>query len=241
MGNGASYQRYCRICWYGGRCWRIASTGSFASATNWSGIIGAGILAFALQRYGRAPMIAETWYEIVGQGLLFIVAAWVVIFLFRLFFIAPFQVHREGDWYGKKFVYREPKLAFRVFVSPSDNNKVFKFTFPDAPPFAFIEYKYQLDGRSDFISFQMAGHPSNLLDMKSEKDKQYTGGGIGVNKKREMFMKTFMRSDATPFSVRVYIHSWDDTLASGAPPNVVRKDFEPARISKDFEPARWGP
>ena len=79
-------------------------TGSFASVTNWGGIIGAGLLALVFQRYGGKIMPAEQPYEIVSQGLTYILAAWVAIFLARLIFVASFHIHREGQWFGKKFV-----------------------------------------------------------------------------------------------------------------------------------------
>ena len=96
MQNQPLCRKYCRLCWYGGRCWRIALTGSFASATNWGSIIGAGLLAFVFQRYGGKIMPAEQPYEIVAQGLMYILAAWVVIFLARLVFVAPFHSPRRA-------------------------------------------------------------------------------------------------------------------------------------------------
>jgi hypothetical protein len=174
-------------------------------------------------------MPAEQPYEIVTQGLLYILAAWVVIFLARLIFVAPFQIHREGQWFGKKFVYREPKLAFHNYVSPDENNKLFKFHFPDAPPFAQITYKFVLEAPSNFLSLYVGAHPNNLPDFKSHTDMQYKGGTLGVNKNRDMYIKTFLKLGTSPFSVRVYVEAWEELDMP-----------KPDERRADFEPARWG-
>jgi hypothetical protein len=204
------YKRYCWVCWYGGRCWRLALSGSFASATNWGGIIGAGLLAFVFQRYGSKIMPAEGPYEIVAQGLLFIVAAWIVIFLFRLIFIAPFQVHREGQWRGPKLIYKEPKLACHAYLTPTDNNQPHKFRFLDAPPDAFIDFEIRFDtgAARDLTSICVACTPQQLPRFESHRDLSYTSGGILVNRRRDMCFTTFLREDADPFSIRIYVKSW---------------------------------
>jgi len=233
MESRIAYRRYCRVCWYGGRCWRIALTGSFQRAQNWGGILGVALLGFVLQQLGKQIIPAESWADIAAQGLLYIAAAWLLIFLVRLFFIAPFLIYREGDWFGNTFVYKEPKLAFRTYVSPAENNKIFKFTFPDAPPFAFTKYKIILEGRSDLISVIVGAHPYATPDMKSENDLQYTGGEMTLNQNRDFYLKIFMRNDADPMAVRIYVHSWKEFAQSdGAQPSDT--------IQKDFEPARWG-
>ena len=229
MADSNLYRRYCRVCWYGERCWRIALRGSFASATNWGGIIGAGLLALVFQRYGSKIMPAEAPYEIVAQGLIYILAAWVVIFFFRLIFVAPFQISREGKWFGKKFVYREPKLAFHHYMPPEDNNRVFKFRFRDAPPFAQISYKFVLEAPSNFLSIRVDAHPNGLPEFKSVNDSQYKSGTFGVNKNRDMYVKMFLEPGTSPFSVRIYVEAWEE-LALPEPP--VRES--------NFEPARWG-
>ena len=210
MDRQTAYRRYCRVCWLGGRCFRIAVAGTFASAANWSGIIGAGLLAFVLQQYGRVLMPADTPVEIVALGLFYIALAWCVIFVFRLLVVAPLTIHRDGTWYGNKLVYREPKLAFHAYVSPADNNRDYCFRFPDAPPHSFIHYNIVLDGRADFLSVQVACTPVQLALFKSHNDLRYTKGGIRVNRCRDLCMRAFMREDATPFSVRIYITAWEE-------------------------------
>jgi MFS family permease len=231
MESRIAFRRYCHVCWYGGRCWRIALTGSFQKAQNWGGILGVGLLGFLLQQFGKQIIPAESWGEIAVQGMLFIFAAWVAIFLVRLLFVAPFLVYREGDWFGNTFVYKEPKLAFRAYVSPAENNKPFKFRFSDAPPFAFIKYKIVLEGRSDLIPLIVGAHPYATPNMSSVKDLQYTGGELTLNRNRDCYLKTFVRNDADPMAVRIYVHSWKEiSQADGAPPpDTIRKDFEPAR------------
>jgi hypothetical protein len=218
MARRTAYQRYCWVCWYAGRCFRVGLEGSFKSATNWAGVIGAGALAFLLSHYGHQIMPAQGWQEIVGQGLLYIVAAWVLIFAFRLVFIAPFIVHREGTWYGTKFVYREPKLAFHAFVSAADNNRLMAFRFLDAPPFCLLSYKVEIEAKNkNFISLFVMSDPEQRADFASHDEFHYSGGSTRVGKKRNLFMKIFMRGDADPCSVRVYVTGWDTAVGAEAP------------------------
>lgn len=153
-------------------------------------------------------MTADTIYEIIAQGLAYIALSWCVIFVFRLFLVAPFVIYKDGEWHGQKFVYLEPKLAVHAYVSEETNNKLFPFRFTDAPPFSVIYYKFEIDAPSDFLSLIVIANPSQWSDFSGPADLFYTKGGIRVNRKREMFLKTFVRPNATPFSIRVYVTAW---------------------------------
>lgn len=218
MQPNAAYRRYCHVCWYCGRCWRFGLAGSFRSATNWGGILGVGLLGWLLSQYGHTLMPAGNWYEAVAQGLIYIAAAWVVIFLVRTVLIAPFAIHQDGEWHGTRFVYREPKLAFHRLVSPADNNHAFPFRFPDAPPFHLLNYKIELDGRQDLISACVMAHPNQFPLFQSHEELRYGSGSIAVNKQRDMYLRVFMRHDALPFSVRIYVTGWDTAQPKNPPP-----------------------
>lgn len=202
-------QKFCRACWYGGKCLRFALVGSFKSATNWGGILGVGLLGFALQRYGRELMPAETWTEIIGQGLFFLLAAWVVIFFVRLL-ASPFMVYREGKWYGDRFVYREPKLAFHEYVSRTDNNKVFHFRFADAPPFSLIHYKFDFDPEMTGVSIVLMAHPDQWPDFEKGHSVFYTHGSIRVGRKRDLYLKFHHKDSGCPLSIMVYVTGWSE-------------------------------
>ena len=113
---------------------------------------------------------------------------------------------------------------FHNYVSPDENNELFKFRFPDAPPFAQITYKFGLEAPSDFLSLYVDAHPNNLPSFKNHTDMQYTGGTLGVNKDRDMYMKTFLKPGTSPFSVRVYVEAWEelDTPAPDVRENRIR-------------------
>ncbi|HVV78559.1 MAG TPA: hypothetical protein VHD59_02950 [Pseudolabrys sp.] len=232
MGDTKIYRNYCHVCWLGGRCWRIATAGLFEKATNWGSILGLAVVALALQWTGRGLMLADSWQSAIAQTALFIVAAWFVLLFLRLVFYAPFVMYREGTWHGNRFVFREPKLAFHAFVSTADNNSTYAFRFPDAPPFSFINYKIEPDGPRHYISVAVMAHEKQLPVMATEHDCRYTNGGIAVNKDRDLCMRTFLRPDATPFSVRIYVTGWENPPPSG-PPQVPPNDKAP--------PAYWGP
>jgi hypothetical protein len=223
------HQKFCRLCWFGGRCSRFALAGSFKSATNWAGILGVGLLGFVLHQYGHKLMPAEHWYEIAGQGLLYMLAAWVFIFLMRLI-ASPFMIHREGIWHRNKFIYREPKLAYHCYISPADNNKAHKFRFPDAPPFSFIEYEFRFGGPNTFesMSISLMCTPVQLPKFESHTDFRYKGGGLLVNRRRDLCLTTFMHPNADPVSIRVYIKSWESPAPRGVPPSRVEKEEQGA-------------
>lgn len=233
MDRKKAYQQYCRKCWWLGRLFRSAATGSFASAQNWSQIIGLAVVAYLLRTFGFPMTEPATITQEIGVAALYVVVAWFVVYFLRLAWFATFARHKiygDGQWYGRKFVYREPRLAFHFLASPEANNHVFKFRFRDAPPFAFIEYKFVLDGPSDFVSVIVIAHPSQWPDFKSETDRQYTCGGISVNKSNDLYIKAYLRQSADPFSIRVYVKSWEDRLLP---------DQKPDYRSANFEPARW--
>ena len=213
MTESAAYRQYCRICWYGGRCYRIAIAGSFANATNWAGIIGIGVLGFLLQNFfGHKLVPAETWPAIVGQGLLFIAAAWVVIFVVRLLFYAPLVMHNEGKLYGNKFVYREPVLAFHEFISPKQNNREWAFQYRDAPPFSLIEYQIEIDGPREHHSACVGAHTYQVPIFKSHDEMRYTKGSVRVDRDRNLFARFFLRHDTDPRSARIYVLGWEEHL-----------------------------
>ncbi|WP_156433972.1 hypothetical protein [Bradyrhizobium retamae] len=222
------YRKYCRICWYSGKCMRFAIAGAYKSSLNWGGILGAGVIGAFAELRGFSFLPGEGWQGIVASGLIYTAVAFLVIFLVRLV-IAPFVIHRDGEWHGLRFVYREPQLGFSHYFKPSENNEVFRFRFKDAPPFSAITYKIVADGRSDFFSIVVAAHEKGLIEFTTHSDFQYTGGTVAVNKDRDMCAKAFLRPDADPFSIRIYVHSWEEHA-------------DPATEIKtaDFEPARWG-
>lgn len=117
---------------------------------------------------------------------------------------------------------REPKLAFHAYLSSRVNNQVFKFRFPDAPPFSFVEYKFEIDAPAQFISLMLMAHPSQCRDFTDATEHHYSGGGIRVNRARDMFLKVFVRAGASPFSLRVYVTSW----TSGNPDEQPSSDYK---------------
>jgi hypothetical protein len=226
--NNQAYRRYCYVCWYCGRCWRFALRGSFQSASNWAGVLGTGFLAFLLERQGRKIMPAETWFETVAQGLLYIVAAWLLIFVVRLLFVAPFQIRAEGERHGTKFIYREPKLAFHRYVTRSNNNVIQRFRFRDAPPFTLIDYTIEFSGNRHLVSICVAASPSQLPTFDDKSRLSYTKGSFPVGKNRDMFITTYLRAEADPFSIRVYVTGWDENTG---PEKTEMPKHEPPPIS----------
>ena len=74
------------------QCLVRAFWGSLSSALNWASIIGVGILlwlGFSIETH--------TWRDVVQWGVITTITAWLIIFLTRLLFVAPFQTFRETD------------------------------------------------------------------------------------------------------------------------------------------------
>jgi hypothetical protein len=208
------YKRYCRFCWYGGKCLRFAVSGAYKSSLNWGGILGAGVIGGLADAGGFSLVAAEGWRGAVASGLVYTAVAFVVIFLVRVLIVAPFVIHRDGEWHGNKFVYREPKLAIHVYMSPKDNNRLYHFRFRDAPPFAMITYWIAAERPNNFISIGLGPHP-HMPDFQSESDFSHGGGSFQINKKQDLFFKAFVHPQNDPFSVRIYIHAWRNGIEEG--------------------------
>lgn len=82
---------------YVGKCFAGASRGSVSSAFNWAGIIGLSAVGTYLQYQGLRMTEPHSWLEIVEWAAINAVIAWVIIFLLRLIFVAPFQTFEETE------------------------------------------------------------------------------------------------------------------------------------------------
>lgn len=204
-----AYKRYCRFCWYSGKCFRFAVSGAYKSSLNWGGILGAGVIGAAADVNGFSLIPGEGWQGVVASGLIYTAVAFLVIFLARLIFVAPFVIHRDGQWHGNKFVYREPKLAIHVYMSAKENNRLFHFRFPDAPPFSTITYWIEAERPMNFYSLWIEPHP-HIRDFKTHSDHTYGGGSFQLNKNRDLYFKSFTHPGNDPFSIRVYIRAWEE-------------------------------
>jgi len=72
------------------RAWR----GSINNALNWASVIGIGVVGAYREREWSAPLSdPHTWQGIVGWTLVYTAIAWIMIFLARLIFVAPFQLY----------------------------------------------------------------------------------------------------------------------------------------------------
>jgi hypothetical protein len=160
---------------------------------------------------GHAMTFAEGWKGVVAAGIAYTAIAWLTIFVFRLLFVAPFQLWKGGHWLDREFVYDAPVLAFHRKVAAIDNDKVHKFQFRDAPPFSLIRYTIEVAGREELIAVTVDAHPQQNAGMARhlrEIGRRIGGGASRVNRKRDMCMRADMRADADPISVRVWVTSW---------------------------------
>jgi hypothetical protein len=82
---------------YLAKCFERALRGSLTSAFNWAGILGLGIVAAVYQYRGVTITDPHTWSEVTIWGLAYIAIAWVIIFIIRLIFVAPFQTFKETE------------------------------------------------------------------------------------------------------------------------------------------------
>jgi hypothetical protein len=78
------------------RCLQRAFWGSLSSALNWAGIVGVGVVGAVGGYLGRI-INPQTWQQVVTWALVYTAATWVIFFFFRLVFVAPFQVFKDGE------------------------------------------------------------------------------------------------------------------------------------------------
>jgi hypothetical protein len=71
-------------------------------------------------------------------------------------------------------------------------------------------------------------HPKQLRRFKSCDDLRYTRGSIRVNRNRDLCLSVFMRKDADPISIRIYVSGWDESA-----------DEPPRPVSDKAPPAYW--
>jgi hypothetical protein len=74
-----------------GHAWR----GSVNNAFNWASVIGIGVVGAYREHMGSPMSDPHTWQGIVGWTIVYTAVAWVVIFLARLIFVAPFRLYYE--------------------------------------------------------------------------------------------------------------------------------------------------
>jgi len=194
-----------RLLWYCGRYLRFALRDSFKSALNWASILGVGALGAFVEWQRLHVTFAEGWQGVVLGAFVYTIIAWIVIFFFRLLFLAPLQVWREGKWYDGKFVYHEPKRAFVAYVSPTENKKVHHFKFSDAPPAAMISYKIETEW-PHLIVVDVGAHPKQI---EFSSGYPHGGGSMRVNRRRDMYVAITIRENTDPMSVRIYVIGWE--------------------------------
>lgn len=146
------------LLWHCRRYAGIAANVSLRGPTSPT-ILGAGVLGAFMEWQGHAMTFAEGWKGVVAAGVAYTAIAWLTIFVFRLLFVAPFQLWKGGRWLGQEFVYNAPVLAFHRKVAHIDNDKVHKFQFRDAPPFSLIRYTIEVAGREELIAVTVDAHP----------------------------------------------------------------------------------
>ena len=83
------YLRYFRT------CVEIAIQGSLRSASNWAGVVGVALVGAILQIWGQELVAHPGWQGVVAAGLIYIAVAWLVFFLFRLIFVAPYRLYQK--------------------------------------------------------------------------------------------------------------------------------------------------
>jgi hypothetical protein len=89
-------------------CVEIALRGSLQSATNWAGVVGVAVVGAVLQYImGQFQELVPYpgWQGVVAAALIYIFAAWLVVFLCRLIFVAPYRLYQK---------YRRPPALERL-------------------------------------------------------------------------------------------------------------------------------
>ena len=200
------YDKYCWVCWKGGKCIRWASAHAVKRAANWAPIM-AGLLAWYLSPSGNDLIEPDTPLELVGQIILYVCLAYCLLFI-ALCAISPWMIERDGEWRGARYVYSEPKLAFHKFVGPSESGKDFTFRFPDAAPFSVVSYYIKPDTAWNFVDVHVAATPAGMASMALMH--QHQRGAIRVNHRRDLCCRLIIKENASPFSVRIYVTGWDE-------------------------------
>ncbi|MGO8921922.1 MAG: hypothetical protein ACLQF4_03175 [Xanthobacteraceae bacterium] len=74
-------------------CFIRALRRSLSSALSWAGTIGVGVVGGTYEYQGLTMVDPHGWQEVVKWGLTYTAVAWIIIFVVRLVFVAPFQLY----------------------------------------------------------------------------------------------------------------------------------------------------
>lgn len=192
--------------WRAGLYFWYAASGTISRANSGQAAVTA-VAAGVLGYWGYKVTPGPGWEGPVAHAFVAFVVAWLIIFLVRLI-VAPWRVWKAGKWYGKRFVYDTPQLAYTAFIGPADNNKPHLFRFPDAPPNGFIYWIFEVDFNA-LTNVDVRCRSKQLMSYREPSGQQPQGGGFRLNNRRDMCMTTFLRADATPRTVRIFVTGWE--------------------------------
>jgi hypothetical protein len=200
-------QRCCYAAWWAGQCIRFAWRSSGSRANNW-GLVGAGVLGVAANASGVKVIFDQGIGGIFASGASGVVAAWILIFIFRLL-ISPWQIWKDGAWHGNHFIYNENRLVYTTTAQVADNNKAHQFRFKDAPPNALIHWYVEVTPTMAESQYDVGCQPTSLLHLPRTGGFQPASGTTRVNRKRDMCIATFVKNDNIPRIIRLYVTGWE--------------------------------
>ena len=80
---------------YSRECHSLAICGSFVSEFSWATVVAAALFGAFIEASDRAVTFATGWQGLAVSALIYTAIAWTAILLFKLIFVAPFQVYQR--------------------------------------------------------------------------------------------------------------------------------------------------
>jgi hypothetical protein len=150
-------------------------------------------------------------HSVAMRSAVLILLALATLFLVLLI-AAPFVLSGEGQWFGRRFVYREPKLIFHGMFGPSDNAKVKSIKFPDAPPFSWLEFevKFETDEEFQLTPLVVSASSEGLMALPALAllPHRPKTGGVTMNRGRWLYVSALTQPTRAPSAVSIYAKSW---------------------------------
>lgn len=161
-------------------------------------------LAAGFQAMSEEALISETAF----WAMVYAIPFFIVINCFRALFITVKEEREEGQWFGRSFVYHQPRLLATDRVNDSDNGKTKKLTTAPAEPTGSVELRVDVDGFEQRRIRIQVSPEERLLEAALHPEMP---SGIGIHLTWANGGKLYYRTECTtsnPSIVRFYLLSW---------------------------------
>lgn len=142
------------------------------------------------------------------MALVYAIPAFLAVNAIRAIFMTAKEEREEGRWFGRSFVYNQPKLLAMDRVNDADNGKTKTLTTAPAEPTGSVELRVEVDGFEQRRIRVLLSPDQRLLEMAGHPEMP---NGIGIHLTWANSGKLYYRTEcatSNPSIVRFFLLSW---------------------------------